>query len=290
MSSFQPISKRRVTQTALVASKKKQDDEKQDTTQEQDIKQDDGPWFAISNFYVLDDKMEEFLAVVGETTIASRKEQGCLQYSLYQDETVDYKFSFLEKWATTADLEAHQKAQKENIDKMMACMVEGKVLWATINTTGQYFPSLAQKELNVIVEKDVICDINKLWNVLIDYSNLEYCPLVNKCTLTNNVKDIKVGVMRDIVMKNDMGNIREKLEILDCDNFKMGYNMEINNAMPVKDYHAIMQLIANNNNKTVKFHWSAKYKAKGVSDDEAFKMIKKIFEDTIPLIVEYSKK
>ncbi|WP_020528820.1 putative quinol monooxygenase [Flexithrix dorotheae] len=37
----------------------------------------------------------------------TRKEKGCIQYELFQSEETPEKFTFLEKWESLEDLEAH---------------------------------------------------------------------------------------------------------------------------------------------------------------------------------------
>ena len=52
-------------------------------------------------------KSSELRTVLTPLILASRTEQGCLQYDMYQSQEDPHRFEIFEDWATEADLQNH---------------------------------------------------------------------------------------------------------------------------------------------------------------------------------------
>jgi quinol monooxygenase YgiN len=62
----------------------------------------------IANFTVKPDKTDEFIRGARELLIApTRKEAGCIQYDLWQDDADPTRFSMVETWENDGALAAH---------------------------------------------------------------------------------------------------------------------------------------------------------------------------------------
>jgi quinol monooxygenase YgiN len=67
-------------------------------------------------------------AFVGPT----RQEQGCIRYDLFQDVTDPAQFTFIEEWATAADLDRHSKSEHIVAGRARIAGKEAEVAWVQV--------------------------------------------------------------------------------------------------------------------------------------------------------------
>ncbi|UWG98882.1 antibiotic biosynthesis monooxygenase [Dehalobacter sp. DCM] len=53
------------------------------------------------------ERVDEFIAAVSELAVATRAEEGCIFYEMYQEIDEPTTFYFLEEWQSEADLQKH---------------------------------------------------------------------------------------------------------------------------------------------------------------------------------------
>jgi quinol monooxygenase YgiN len=75
------------------------------------------------------DKIPEFKALAARLIVVTRKEKGCLGYTLCQDVREDRVFSFIEEWRDGDALAAHMKSKHFNeIVTLLNAMQEGETV------------------------------------------------------------------------------------------------------------------------------------------------------------------
>jgi quinol monooxygenase YgiN len=62
-----------------------------------------------AEFYIIPEQKQQFLNEISELIKASRKEEGCLSYQLYQAVTDENNFVMVEKWENPQAIELHNK-------------------------------------------------------------------------------------------------------------------------------------------------------------------------------------
>lgn len=62
----------------------------------------------IAKSTVMDGKQNDFIALANSLVQQSRKETGCLQYDLIQEENDSHTFYFIEKYTDAEALQVHQ--------------------------------------------------------------------------------------------------------------------------------------------------------------------------------------
>ena len=65
----------------------------------------------LARFQVKAGQAARFQELCAELIAATRQEQGCVSYELFQDKADGNKFSFIEFWQTQADLDAHSASE-----------------------------------------------------------------------------------------------------------------------------------------------------------------------------------
>jgi len=65
----------------------------------------------VAIFRVKMECVEEAKAVFEALIEPTRKEKGCIEYELFQDESDPASFAFIEEWATAEDLANHRKSE-----------------------------------------------------------------------------------------------------------------------------------------------------------------------------------
>lgn len=60
---------------------------------------------------VMNDKIEIVINLYEELVTATRKEDGCIKYELYQDETDSTVLTMIEEWEDKAALDKHMKTE-----------------------------------------------------------------------------------------------------------------------------------------------------------------------------------
>lgn len=57
------------------------------------------------------DKLEEAIKLYGELVDATRKEEGCISYELYQDKQDESILTFIEEWKSKQALDEHMRSE-----------------------------------------------------------------------------------------------------------------------------------------------------------------------------------
>jgi quinol monooxygenase YgiN len=65
----------------------------------------------VAKSKVMNDKIELILNLYEELVAATRKEEGCIIYELYQDETDSSVLTMIEEWVDKAALDKHMKTE-----------------------------------------------------------------------------------------------------------------------------------------------------------------------------------
>jgi len=65
----------------------------------------------VSKHYVKEDKVNEFIENAKKLVEATRKEEGCISYGLFQDLNDPKILTFIEEWEDTAALEKHKNTE-----------------------------------------------------------------------------------------------------------------------------------------------------------------------------------
>ncbi|MCH4891264.1 antibiotic biosynthesis monooxygenase [Acidaminobacter sp. JC074] len=65
----------------------------------------------VAEKYIDENKLEAFMALAGEMIELTRKEDGCLEYNIFQDENDPRHFSYIESWETREHLEKHFESE-----------------------------------------------------------------------------------------------------------------------------------------------------------------------------------
>ncbi len=67
--------------------------------------------YVVARLEARPDKIEQLKTVLVELVSATRTEKGCLRYELLHNQASLTDFTFVEEWASEADLEAHLKSE-----------------------------------------------------------------------------------------------------------------------------------------------------------------------------------
>lgn len=59
---------------------------------------------------VKSERIERFIGLAGELIEETRKEKGCIEYSLFRDSETPNILTFIEKWESIEDLKVHFEA------------------------------------------------------------------------------------------------------------------------------------------------------------------------------------
>ena len=65
----------------------------------------------VAKFKVNASEEENFLKLVNELGMASRAEEGCIEYILHKDVTKELTYCILEKWKDQAAIDLHNSSQ-----------------------------------------------------------------------------------------------------------------------------------------------------------------------------------
>ena len=78
----------------------------------------------VSKIYVMEDRVEEFLEIFKGMIEPTQKENGYIEYEMYQDEENPALFIVLEKWETKEDFDNHLQSEhfKKIVPEMMKLM------------------------------------------------------------------------------------------------------------------------------------------------------------------------
>ena len=80
----------------------------------------------IARMEVKGNQVDEFFAVFKELAEPTKKEAGCIQYEMYQDEASSTTFVLLEQWMNKASFDAHLESEhfKRIIPLILACLAK----------------------------------------------------------------------------------------------------------------------------------------------------------------------
>jgi len=83
----------------------------------------------VSKNTVKEEKVEEFKNLTKELIKLSQKEEGCIEYNLYQDIKNPKVLTFIEKWKSEEDFEKHKETNhfKDIVPKIKSFNQEGEL-------------------------------------------------------------------------------------------------------------------------------------------------------------------
>ena len=93
--------------------------------------------------------------------------------------------------------------------------------------------------VEVLVKAEVAAPADRLWKLVADFGDVSWMNGVSR----SEVDGSGVGMVRSIYA-GDAPPVREQLESLDETQRRIGYTITEGNPLPVKDYHAAMQVFA----------------------------------------------
>ena len=126
--------------------------------------------------------------------------------------------------------------------------------------------------VEVAMSQKLVAPANKCWARVGDFATLhEWHPAVTK----THMEGEGVGSAR-ILTLGDGSVIKERLDEEDAADMSYAYTF-LESPLPVDDYHGKIS-VADNGDGTCTMHWSSNFVAKGVSNDEAKKIIEGIFQ------------
>lgn len=83
----------------------------------------------VTRCIVKEEKIPEFKALAARLIVVTRKEKGCIGYTLCQDVREERAFSFIEEWRDGEALAAHMKSKHFNeIVTLLNAMQEGETI------------------------------------------------------------------------------------------------------------------------------------------------------------------
>jgi len=87
----------------------------------------------VSKLYVQPGKSIEFIEIFKKMIGPTKKEKGCLQYEMYQDEDNETLFIVLERWKLKEDFDNHLKSAhfEEIVPRMLELLVKESELNVT---------------------------------------------------------------------------------------------------------------------------------------------------------------
>ena len=65
----------------------------------------------VAEKYIDEDKLQAFMTLAQEMIELTRKEDGCIEYNIFQDEKDPRHYSYIESWASREHLERHFESE-----------------------------------------------------------------------------------------------------------------------------------------------------------------------------------
>ena len=65
----------------------------------------------VAKNFVEEDKIKEYVKLCKELVQATRKEEGCIKYEMYQDEKDSTILTMIEEWECREDLDKHMNSE-----------------------------------------------------------------------------------------------------------------------------------------------------------------------------------
>ena len=139
--------------------------------------------------------------------------------------------------------------------------------------------------LNITVEKTLPFDAETVWALLADFGNIGWATGDNRVDIVGE----GIGMIRRIIIEG-MEPIDEVLDSLDHDAKILAYSIPNNIPLPVSDYNASAQVIAQSDN-SCQVIWRGQFSAQaGTSDEEAKTIMMSMYEQLISWVEAYLKK
>ena len=123
----------------------------------------------------------------------------------------------------------------------------------------------------VLVEKTLDMPRKKVFDTLVMFGGLETLlpDMIASCEVTGS----GIGAVRDIKMK-DGGNIVERLDVAHDDTV-FGYSITFNNALPFKNYCAVVTLEDAGSSTVAR--WGSNWDADGATDAEVIESLEGLY-------------
>jgi hypothetical protein len=123
----------------------------------------------------------------------------------------------------------------------------------------------------VLVEKTLDMPRKKVFDALVAFGGLD--KLMPDMVGSLKVTGSGIGALRTVVLK-DGGTIVERLDVAH-DNSVFAYTITENDALPLKNYCAVVTLADAGNKTTAR--WGSNWEANGASDDEIKTMLSGLY-------------
>ena len=131
--------------------------------------------------------------------------------------------------------------------------------------------ALAQGTLNSYQTVDIKASADKVWGIIKGFETLHsWHPAFSSAKIIGG-QDGVPGAMRTLTLK-DGPSFDEELLAFDNGARKLRYKIVGDSPLPITDYESTMEVLASGSNASTVI-WRSSYKAKGVKDDEAMKVI-----------------
>lgn len=65
----------------------------------------------VADKYVMEENIKDFLSIVSELIIESKKESGCISYGIYEDVSDKTHLTFIEEWTDEDAIVRHTKSE-----------------------------------------------------------------------------------------------------------------------------------------------------------------------------------
>lgn len=128
--------------------------------------------------------------------------------------------------------------------------------------------------IEVKVERELDAPMGRVWALLEDFGNLDWYPGWTRIEVLGS----GIGMTRRIHMP-DMEPIDETLEAMDSAQHHFRYTIP-NMPMPVKDYHADVQLRAAADDRTLVI-WRCEMVPEGIPAEDASAMLEGVYADML---------
>lgn len=117
--------------------------------------------------------------------------------------------------------------------------------------------------IDVLAKGEVAAPADRLWKLVAEFGDVSWMNGVSRCELDGD----GVGMVRSLFV-GDGPPVREQLEFRDEAERRIGYTITEGNPLPVKDYHATVQVFADGP-ECSRLEWGCRFEASGVSEAEA---------------------
>ena len=117
--------------------------------------------------------------------------------------------------------------------------------------------------IEVLVKESIAAPADRLWQLVGKFGEVSWMNGVSRSEIDGS----GVGMVRSLYV-GDGAPVREQLESLDEAARRIGYTITQGNPLPVKDYHAAVQVVAEGPERS-RLEWGCRCEANGVPEAEA---------------------